>query len=116
MLYIKVLGPGCLNCYLMRQVTVDALEMLDVEATMEHITDYLEMRKYPIMYTPGLVINEELVCAGRIPSIKEVISWVKEALEKEDKAREYEVEPDLSRGDEKSGGLGQASQQGGHSK
>lgn len=83
MLHIKVLGPGCLNCYRVEQVTVDALEMLDAEATIQHITDYLEMRKYPIMYTPGLVINEELVCAGRIPSIKEVISWVKEALAKE---------------------------------
>jgi len=83
-LHIKVLGPGCLNCYLVEQVAVDALEMLDAEATLEHVTDYLEMRKYPIMYTPGLVINEELVCAGRIPSIKEVISWVKEALAKEE--------------------------------
>lgn len=83
MLHIKVLGPGCLNCYRVEQVAVDALEMLDVEATLEHVTEYEEMVKYPIMYTPGLVINEELVCAGRIPSIKEVISWVKEALAKE---------------------------------
>jgi len=80
MLHIKVLGPGCLNCYLVEQVAVDALEMLDAEATMEHITDYIEMRKYPIMYTPGLVINEELVCAGRIPSIKEVMSWIESCL------------------------------------
>ncbi len=83
MLHIKVLGPGCLNCYLVEQVAVDALEMLDVEATIEHITDYNEMRKYPIMYTPGLVIDEELVCAGRIPSIKEVISRLKEAMAEE---------------------------------
>jgi len=90
MLHIKVLGPGCLNCYLVEQIAVDALEMLDVEATLEHITDYDEMRKYLIMATPGLVINEELVCAGRIPSIKEVIPWVKEALEKEKKDKSSE--------------------------
>ncbi|MGB5934022.1 MAG: thioredoxin family protein, partial [Anaerolineae bacterium] len=63
---IRILGPGCLNCYRVEQIAVDALEMLDVEATLEHITDYDEMRKYLIMATPGLVINEELVCAGRI--------------------------------------------------
>jgi len=87
MLHIKVLGPGCLNCYLVEQVIVDALEILDVEATMEHITEDDEMLKYPIIYTPGLVINEELVCAGRIPSIKEVISWVKEALAQKEKEK-----------------------------
>jgi len=87
MLHIKILGPGCLNCYRVEQIAVDALEMLDVEATLEHITDQGEMLKYPIMYTPGLVINEELVCAGRIPSIKEVISWVKEALAKDEKEK-----------------------------
>ena len=87
MLHIKVLGPGCLNCYRVEQVAVDALEMMDVEATLEHITDQEEMLKYPIMYTPGLVINEELVCAGHIPSIKEVISWVKEARANDEKEK-----------------------------
>lgn len=90
MLHIRILGPGCLNCYLVEQVAVDALEMLDVEATLEHITDYDEMRKYLIMATPGLVINEELVCAGRIPSIKEVIPWVKEALARKEKDKSSE--------------------------
>ena len=87
MLHIKILGPGCINCYLVEQIAVDALEMLDVEATLEHITDYDEMRKYLIMATPGLVINEELVCAGRIPSVEEVVSWVREALAKDEKER-----------------------------
>jgi len=82
-LNIKVLGPGCVNCYMMRQVAVDALEMLDAEATIQHLTDQAEMIKYPIIYTPGLVINDQLVCAGRIPSIKEVISWAEEALAQE---------------------------------
>lgn len=80
MLSIKVLGPGCVNCYVMHQVAVDALEMLDVEATIQHLTDHVEMQKYAIMRTPGMVIDEQLVCAGRIPSIKEVISWAEEAL------------------------------------
>ncbi len=84
MLNVKILGPGCVNCYMMRQVAVDALEMLEAEATIQHITNYDEMSKYPIMYTPGLVINEQLVCAGRIPSIKEVISWAEEALNQDE--------------------------------
>ncbi|MDH4209807.1 MAG: thioredoxin family protein [Anaerolineae bacterium] len=84
MLNVKILGPGCVNCYRVEQVAVDALEMLDEEATLQHITDQEKMRQYGIMYTPGLVINEQLVCAGRIPSIKEVISWAEEALAREE--------------------------------
>lgn len=83
MLSIKVLGPGCANCHRVEQIAVDALEMLDAEVTIQHVTDQNEIRKYSILYTPGLVINEQVVCAGRIPSIDEVVSWAEEALGRE---------------------------------
>jgi small redox-active disulfide protein 2 len=83
LLNAKILGPGCVNCYRVEQVAIDALEMLGLEATLQHITDQEKMRQYGILYTPGLVVNERLVCAGRIPSIKEVISWAEEALAQE---------------------------------
>ncbi|NIN64857.1 MAG: thioredoxin family protein [Anaerolineae bacterium] len=80
MLSIKILGPGCANCHRVEQIAVDALAMLDAEATIQHVTDHDEIGKYSILYTPGLVINEQVVCAGRIPSIDEVASWAEEAL------------------------------------
>ena len=39
-----------------------------------------EIIKYRIMATPGLVINEKVVCAGRIPTAAEVTTWVTNAL------------------------------------
>ncbi len=80
MLKIKVLGPGCANCYRVEQMVVDALVMLDAEATIKHVTEHEAIGKYAVLYTPGLVINEQVVCAGRIPSIEEVVSWAEEAL------------------------------------
>jgi hypothetical protein len=35
---------------------------------------------YHLLATPGLVINEQLVSAGRIPHEAEVITWVTNAL------------------------------------
>ncbi len=79
MLTIKVLGPGCQNCKNLEAVARKATANLGVEAEFIKVTDWNEIKKYPIMYTPGLVINEKVVSAGRIPSEAEVISWLADA-------------------------------------
>ena len=79
MLYIKVLGPGCDNCKKVEAVARSAVNALGLEAQVEKITDRAGIMKYPILSTPGLVINEKLVCAGRIPSEAEVMTWLADA-------------------------------------
>lgn len=79
MLTIKILGPGCSNCQKVNDVAHRAVASFGLEAQFEKITDYAEIKKYPILSTPGLVINEKLVCAGRIPSVAEVTTWLADA-------------------------------------
>lgn len=86
MLNIKILGPGCAKCYAVERAAAAGLEALlrenpDLQATLVHIEDLLEIEQYPILFTPGLVVNEKLVCAGRIPKKEEVIQWYREALD-----------------------------------
>jgi small redox-active disulfide protein 2 len=76
MLTIKVLGPGCDNCKKVEAIARQAVVNMGMDAYVEKVTDYNEMRKYPILATPGLVINEKLVCAGRIPNEAEVTTWL----------------------------------------
>jgi hypothetical protein len=85
MLQIKVLGPGCAKCYSVERAAAAALEEIarenpDLEATLEHIEDILEIEQYPVLFTPALVVNEKVVCAGRVPKKNEVVAWYRNAL------------------------------------
>lgn len=81
MITIKVLGPGCQNCVQVETIARKAVANLSIQARIEKVTDYAEMKTHQILATPGLVINEQLVCAGRIPSEAEVISWLADAMD-----------------------------------
>jgi small redox-active disulfide protein 2 len=76
MLIIKVLGSGCENCKKVEAIARKAAAAMALEAQVIKVTDFAEIHKYPILATPGLVVNEKVVCAGRIPSEAEVTSWL----------------------------------------
>ncbi|MDD2522137.1 MAG: thioredoxin family protein [Anaerolineaceae bacterium] len=77
MTIIKILGSGCNNCVRLAANAHEAVEQLGIEATIEKVTDYNEIHSYPILATPGLVIDEKLVSAGRIPNVEEIVTWLK---------------------------------------
>jgi hypothetical protein len=58
-----------------------AAASMGMEAEFEKVTDYAQITEYPILSTPGLVINEKVVCSGRIPQEAEVMTWLADALE-----------------------------------
>ena len=51
-----------------------------IQAEFIKVTSWDEIKKYPILATPGLVVNEKLVSAGRIPSEAEVMTWLANAM------------------------------------
>jgi len=76
MLTIKVLGPGCANCKRLEQLANKAVTEMGMQAEIVKVTDYNDIMQYPILSTPGLVINQRLVCSGRIPTQAEVTTWL----------------------------------------
>lgn len=76
MLTIKVLGPGCAACKRLEALTRKVIDELGLEAQIEKVEDLDAILAYPILATPALVINERVVCAGRVPSRAEIAQWL----------------------------------------
>ncbi len=79
MVQVKVLGSGCANCKRLEALTRKVVDDLHLEAEILKVTDFNEIMKYPILSTPGLVINEKVVSSGRIPAEAEIAAWLQAA-------------------------------------
>ncbi len=76
---IKILGPVCMNCKTLTQRTEDAVQQLNIKATIEKIEDYPGIMSYAIMSTPGLVIDEKVVSQGRVPTVDTIKELIQHA-------------------------------------
>lgn len=71
-MHVKILGPGCKNCQNLETRTREALDELGAFAQIDKVTDYGEIAGYGVMATPGLVVDDEVVVSGRVPSVSEL--------------------------------------------
>ena len=69
---IKILGTGCPNCKALEKVTRQAVEELSLQAEISKVEDIIDIMKYNLMRTPGLVMNEKVILSGRVPTVSEV--------------------------------------------
>jgi small redox-active disulfide protein 2 len=65
---VKILGPGCKNCAALERATLEAIERMGVDATVEKVTDYATIAGYGVMATPALVVDDVVVSTGRVLS------------------------------------------------
>lgn len=82
---IKILGPGCSKCRQTEQATREVVTELGIDATIEEVRDINKILEYPILTTPGLVIDGELVTSGRVPTREEVRQFIVNALENKER-------------------------------
>ena len=80
MILIKVLSPERSNCEKVTDLVNQAVAFLNVEAKVDKVTDPLEIRRYKIPGTPGLVVNGKVVCSGRVPTLGEITTWMTNVL------------------------------------
>lgn len=75
---IKILGSGCSRCEKLFKKVNEVITKNNINADVVKINDIKEIAKFGIMMTPGLVINEKLVCSVNVPSEKDILKYIKE--------------------------------------
>jgi len=82
---IKILGPGCAKCHSLDKLVREVVKELEIDAQVEYIQDMGKILEYPILITPGLVINEEVKCSGSVPAKSKIIKLITDALNEKGK-------------------------------
>ena len=76
---IKILGKGCPKCERLEKLAREVATELGIDAVFGHVRDMDAILAYDIVSTPALVIDEQVLCSGRLPSKREVADWLTEA-------------------------------------
>ena len=78
MLNIKVVGSGCPNCQKLAALCEEVIEENDLDAEIEKVTDLDKFAELGVFMTPGLVVNDEVVSSGKIPTKSTLAKWLQE--------------------------------------
>lgn len=70
---VKILGTGCKKCNKLEYNVKEAIELAGIEARVEHVTEFSEIAKFGVMLTPALVVDENVVAAGKVLKPKEIV-------------------------------------------
>lgn len=73
---IKILGPGCARCELTKKNVQEAVGEAGVDASIEKVTDIMEISKYGVFGTPAVVIDGKVKSVGKVPEKKEIREWL----------------------------------------
>lgn len=71
---IKILGTGCPKCKRTTAIVEEAVKESGTEATVSKVEDIMEIMNYNILSTPAVLVDEEVVIKGRVPSKSEMIT------------------------------------------
>ncbi|HEX2863823.1 MAG TPA: thioredoxin family protein [Deinococcales bacterium] len=69
---IKVLGPGCRNCQMLEERVIEAARELNLKVEVEKVTDYPSILGFGATSTPALVVDGQLVLAGKVPATSQL--------------------------------------------
>ncbi|MFA6812813.1 MAG: thioredoxin family protein [Bacteroidaceae bacterium] len=69
---IKILGTGCARCKALNEAVKAAVAELKLDATITKEEDMLKILTYNVKHLPALMVDDQVVSAGKVLSTNEV--------------------------------------------
>ncbi len=73
---IKVLGPGCAKCNKTEKLVQEVIKETGVDATVEKVSDMMQIASYGVFGTPSVIIDDEVKCTGKVPKKDDIKKWL----------------------------------------
>lgn len=73
---VKVLGSGCAKCNALEEAVKAALGELNMDTTIDHVTDFAQIASYGVMTIPALVVDGKVVSCGKVLKKEEAKSLI----------------------------------------
>lgn len=73
---IEVFGTGCSKCKKTRELIVKEINKAGVKAEVFKVEKMDEIVNRGVMLTPAVMVDGELKCQGKVPSEKEIRTWL----------------------------------------
>ncbi len=69
---VKILGSGCASCNQLVEAVKAVIAAEGINASVEKVEDIQQIMAYNVISTPALVVDERVLCKGRVPSREEI--------------------------------------------
>ncbi len=73
---IKILGPGCPKCQQTEKIVKEVVSASGSEATVDKVTDTMEIANYGVFGTPAVVVDGEVKSVGKVPKKDDIKKWL----------------------------------------
>ncbi len=73
---VQILGPGCPKCEETAENAKAAAQALGIEIDLEKVQQPVDIAKFGVMFTPGLVLDGDVKLSGRVPTVDEIKDWL----------------------------------------
>lgn len=73
---LEVLGTGCTRCKQLHEAVLKAVAEAGVSADVRKIEDIAAILERGVLSTPALVKDGKVLVAGKVPSPREIASWL----------------------------------------